>query len=195
MPHARGKTLSELPTDVREVAYVDGGFMAVNRSAFKSLGGFDENYFGYHEDVDLCWRARLMGWRVLCDSRAVAHHLTHASFKVAEQRWFLMERNRIRTNIKNLDSLHLTVSLLYELVYGPAVVMSSVVAGMPEYGRAYIRGAGSACCSIRKLWKERRSIQRHRCVSDIQIALLQERAGPLSVLRMLDQQRKRNLHD
>ena len=43
--------------------WVSGFFMVCRSSAFRELGGFDERYFLYYEDIDLCTRARLAGWK------------------------------------------------------------------------------------------------------------------------------------
>jgi N-acetylglucosaminyl-diphospho-decaprenol L-rhamnosyltransferase len=51
-----------------------GSCMAIRRTAWEELGGFDEQIFMYWEDTDLCWRAWLRGWRVLRDRRAVVYH-------------------------------------------------------------------------------------------------------------------------
>lgn len=46
------------------VDWVAGFFMLVRSEAYRALNGFDERYFLYYEDIDLCTRARLMGWQV-----------------------------------------------------------------------------------------------------------------------------------
>jgi len=57
------------------VDWVSGACFLARRSALCELGGFDESYFMYAEDVDLCWRARRAGWGVTYVPRAVVTHL------------------------------------------------------------------------------------------------------------------------
>lgn len=54
--------------------WVSGAAMLVRRDAFKQVGGFDEQFFMYWEDVDLCQRLREAGWRVAFLPTALAVH-------------------------------------------------------------------------------------------------------------------------
>lgn len=71
---------SEL-TSSREVDQVIGAFFLVRRSLFEKLGGFDERYFLYYEEVDLARRAREAGWSSYLVSDASLVHLENVSAK------------------------------------------------------------------------------------------------------------------
>jgi N-acetylglucosaminyl-diphospho-decaprenol L-rhamnosyltransferase len=57
------------------VDWVSGACFLARRRALCELGGFDEGYFMYAEDIDLCWRARRAGWGVSYVPQAVVTHL------------------------------------------------------------------------------------------------------------------------
>ena len=73
-----------------EVGAVSGSFLLLRRAAFDSLGGFDERFFLYAEDLDLCKRARASGWTVRSTDRAVAVHHKHVCAAQAPYRslWY-----------------------------------------------------------------------------------------------------------
>jgi N-acetylglucosaminyl-diphospho-decaprenol L-rhamnosyltransferase len=56
------------------VPWVVGAFMVINRDAFGVVGGFDERYFLYFEDVDLCWRMRRAGFGTYFDAATEVRH-------------------------------------------------------------------------------------------------------------------------
>jgi len=57
-----------------EVPAVSGAAMLIRKSAFDGAGGFDERFFVYHEEVDLCLRLSKDSWRILFEPRAIVLH-------------------------------------------------------------------------------------------------------------------------
>lgn len=72
-----------------EPDWVAGMFMLFRVDAFAALRGFDERYFMYYEDVDLCARARALGMRVLLHPGAeVVHDARRASHRSPRHAWW-----------------------------------------------------------------------------------------------------------
>ena len=74
--------------DVTDVDWVSGACFLARRRALEELGGFDESYFMYAEDTDLCWRARRAGWGVAYVPDAVVTHLQGLS--TARRPYFML---------------------------------------------------------------------------------------------------------
>ncbi|MFQ5909275.1 MAG: glycosyltransferase family 2 protein [Thermoplasmata archaeon] len=186
--HQEADLLVTGPTDV---AYVDGAFLALNRGAFSQIGGFDSHFFAYHEEVDLCWRARQKGYRVVCDPAAQATHRTYGSFgSLPSQRWRLAERNRIGSNVKNLNPLNLAVAALAEVGYAVVVFLLVPALGPKGYARAYGRALMDVARGRLHLRKARRAVQDARRVSDDTVLASHTRLGPKALFAELNVQRE-----
>lgn len=74
-----------------DLDWVGGMFMLFQHQIFEQLNGFDERYFLYYEDVDLCGRLRLAGYRIaLCVDSRVVHHAQRSSHRSLKYfRWHL----------------------------------------------------------------------------------------------------------
>jgi GT2 family glycosyltransferase len=84
-----------------------GASMVIRRDVFLDVGGFDEEYFAYYEDVDLGWRLWSAGHQVLLVPEAVTfhrHHGTAAAVLPPGEHLYLLERNALRTLYKNLET-------------------------------------------------------------------------------------------
>lgn len=88
-----GHPVTEAPGG--EVASVSGAVFAVRRDVYWRIGGMDEAYFAYGEDVDVSLRARMLGLRVLVLPQARARH--HYDFSRNAAKMYLLERNRLIT--------------------------------------------------------------------------------------------------
>ena len=86
-----------------DLLFACGGNMISRRVPFLALGGFDEDYFAYLEDVDFGWRSWICGHRHVYETRAVVRHASSAtSDRLGNaERGVLFERNALQTAIKN----------------------------------------------------------------------------------------------
>jgi GT2 family glycosyltransferase len=66
-------------TNVQEVDWVSGGCMLVKKDVFTQIGGFDERFFMYVEDVDICYRIKQQGFRIVVDPKIHILHIGHGS--------------------------------------------------------------------------------------------------------------------
>jgi GT2 family glycosyltransferase len=74
------KNMGASGRDVFETDWVSGGAMLIKRDVFEALDGFDENFFMYFEDVDLCRRATFSGHKVVVHPDARVFHESGKSF-------------------------------------------------------------------------------------------------------------------
>ncbi len=89
----------------REVFGVCGAACLLRRELFTDVGGYDESYFAFYEDVDLNVRARIAGWRFEYVPEAVVWHVGNASWasgfeRPSAENARLVGRNRLATQIK-----------------------------------------------------------------------------------------------
>lgn len=75
----RYRQLDADPRRRRDVDWVSGAAVWLRRGALTAAGGWDERYFMYVEDVDLCWQLRQRGWRVGYEPGAVVTHVQGAT--------------------------------------------------------------------------------------------------------------------
>lgn len=95
--HARVASLRRRsnPTDdgLVDAAWVPFSVVAIRASVFQAVGGFDENFTMYFEDVDFCRRIRKMGYRtVVCLDHRVIHRVG-TSYCTASDRWLAWRRS------------------------------------------------------------------------------------------------------
>lgn len=117
------------PTVPQDVLFGTGSAMFVRRSVYDALGGFDERYFMFFEDVDLGWRLNLKGWRFAYEPKSLAYHKHHASMEAfgPYKETYLLERNALFTLYKNLEEKALHEAL-------PAAISLSIRRGITRSG-------------------------------------------------------------
>lgn len=107
--------------DSREVDWVSGSAMLIRSEALDELGGLDEQYYMYVEDVDICWRARKAGWQVwFCGDAEVVHKKARASDLMPNRMIYHHHRSMYLFYRKHY-AVH--ASLLEKLITPPGLVL------------------------------------------------------------------------
>jgi GT2 family glycosyltransferase len=152
----------------RFVGSVSGASMAMKRSIFLELGGFDEDFFSYFEDTDLCWRAWLAGYRVLLVPESRIYHKLGASWGsyLNPERLYLGERNRLQCLLKNLEVHNVFLGIFVSFSYSVLRTIRFLRLGDARPVFASLRAHWWQLRNIQKIAAKRRWVQRHRLVPD-----------------------------
>ena len=149
------------------------------REAFEAVGGFDEDFFSYMEDIDLDFRMQLLGYQCLYLPQAIVRHVGSGSTGARSGfQLYHGHRNLVWTFVKNMPGtlfwlllpFHILINLLYLLL---GLFIPS--------GKEIWRGKRDALKGLRKALVKRRKIQSSRKVSIWRIAKLLD-WNPLSPL-------------
>jgi GT2 family glycosyltransferase len=153
---------AETAGDAREVFGVCGAAFLLPKAVFDELGGFDEDFFASHEDVDLSYRARLLGYRCRYVPAAVVRH--HGSATLGRASAFAVyqgQRNLEWVYVKNTPLAILLRTLPGHLLYGAAALIHFTRGGRAG---AFLHGKASALAGLPRMWRKRAAVQRTRRV-------------------------------
>lgn len=139
-----------------------------DRDAFNQVGGFDEDYFCYVEDIDLGFRLRLIGYKALSVPSAVVYHFgsgtsggNRSDFSI-----YYGHRNLVWTYFKNMPPLLFWILLPFHLSLN---IYSIFYFGLRGKGKIILQSKWDAIKSLSKFWKKRKDIQSGRNVSVLEI--------------------------
>jgi GT2 family glycosyltransferase len=170
-----GELDQEQHDGVRDVFYVTTATMLVRTDLFEELEGFDPATFPGAEDLDLCWRARLAGARVVVAPDARVAHREAADERTRGDRpdEFALARSRVRVVFTSYSLRRLLWLVPFGFVVGFIEAVGDLLTGRPRRARAAIGGWYSNLLHVRQLRASRTRAQRLRRVHDSDLRELQ----------------------
>jgi len=142
-----------------EPGFVSGACLAIPKQRVLAVGGFPEEFFLYHEDVDLSLRLRLEGGRLGVADAARVDHIYE--FEKGPEKWRHLERNRWATIIRTYPA-GLLACLAPALLATELALVAIAIAG--GWAPQKLAAWGDLARALPRLLRERRGVQARRAV-------------------------------
>ena len=144
-----------------------GGIFMFSREVYEKVGGFDEDLFLYHEDHDLSWRIRMMGWKLVATSNSICYH--HYNFNKGVLKFYRSEKNRLYILFKNFEYKTLWLISPAVLLVEISQIIHSIFNG---WFRLKIKSYFEIAAQSIKISNKRKKIHYSRTVPDRDIIKL-----------------------
>jgi len=154
-PFCRGRIFNSIEKDTgqydkpAEIFWASGACLFIRLKDYREAGGFDKNFFAHQEEIDLCWRLRARGKKVLCLPQSVVYHVGGATLKMEHpQKTFLNFRNNLLMVYKNLPEKQYRKVMIFRMFFDYLAALQLLLKGYPA--------------NARSVWKARRDFNRQK---------------------------------
>jgi len=176
MSNGLGMDVFGFPYDTGQVFYADGAAIFLKKDLFLKLGMFDSDYYMFYEDIDLSWKAHLMGIGLFQNSEAIVYHYSGGSidggavketaYKTNTFRRYLNEKNLLQNIIKNYSCSNLLWILPIVFFITLSEIIFFLLLIKPRVSICYIKAYWWNFANIKTILKKRKWIQERRVSSD-----------------------------
>lgn len=162
-PFCRGRIFNTVETDkgqyddVQEVFWASGAAMCIRGRLFKQIGGFDADYFAHAEEIDLCWRLKRAGYKIMVQPGSVVYHVGGGTLDyTTPYKAYLNFRNTLFTILKNEPVSKLLWLIPLRLLLDGLAAALFLSQGKFPHIRSILRAHGHFYASFRKMWRKRK---------------------------------------
>lgn len=159
-PLCRGRVLKRLETDKgqydspSDVFWATGACLAVRSEVYRRLGGLDDRFFAHMEEIDLCWRMQLEGWKVTVVPESTVYHVGGGTLPATSP--FKLYLNYRNNRLMSAANLGRTYALEYHrkgFSVSDAAIKGHRKAGLTLTIRAFLDAASAAVYLATFRWK------------------------------------------
>ncbi len=126
-PYCRGRIFDTIEEDhgqyddISNIFWASGACLFIRKHVFVELEGFDASFFAHMEEIDLCWRARNKGYKIMYNGHTTVYHVGGATLNnLNPKKTFLNFRNSLFTLVKNANGPIFAVILVRLILDGIA---------------------------------------------------------------------------
>lgn len=150
-PFTRGRIFFDMESDAgqyddcREIFWATGAAVMVRKELYEALGGLDERFVMHMEEIDLCWRLKRLGYRIVVEPASSVYHMGGASLpRGTTRKMYLNYRNSLLTLYKNLPPRIWRRVITMRLFLDSIAALRSLALLRPRESYAILRAYASA---------------------------------------------------
>ncbi|MEM3891694.1 MAG: glycosyltransferase family 2 protein [Nitrososphaerales archaeon] len=150
-----------------EVFWASGAALLLRTSALKKIGFLDELLYAHMEEIDLCWRLRLQGFKVLCVPQSIVYHLGGGT--QLKDKFYLKQRNNLIVMLKNYSLHSLVRYLIGRIILDALSTIFFLLKKEKERCLYVFKSYLSILTNLKRIWSSRLRVQTLRKVGDSDI--------------------------
>jgi GT2 family glycosyltransferase len=165
-PFCRGRIFNTIEedkgqyNDISEIFWASGACFFIRKNVYRSLKGFDEDFFAHQEEIDLCWRAFNKNYKVRFCGNSVIYHVGGATLNnTSPRKTYLNFRNSLLMMVKNLPAPKLLPVLFIRLCLDGLAGVQFLMQGKLPHITAILKAHFHFYGSFFKFIKKRESKQ------------------------------------
>ncbi|MBN2610225.1 MAG: glycosyltransferase family 2 protein [Bacteroidales bacterium] len=166
-PFCRGRILNVIEKDqgqyeeISEIFWASGACMFLRASSYFEAGGLDAGFFAHMEEIDLCWRLKRLGYKVMYSPEAAVYHVGGGTLpNNTTPKIYLNYRNNLYLLFKNLAPEKLFTTLFIRLFLDGISSCLYIAQGKFSFCWSVLRAHTSFYLNIRKLYRKRKNFKR-----------------------------------
>lgn len=144
---------------IEEIFSARGAALIVRSKILTEIGAFDADFFLSYEDVDLCWRIRLNGYKIVFVPKSRVYHIGGATTISSSANVFHIEKSRLSTLLKNMPRKYLVK--YNPLTFTLGEMIGDLMFKRPSLLYARIKAILWVLKNFKKIWRKRLLIQRY----------------------------------
>ncbi len=164
-PYCRGRIFNTCEEDTGQyndtvdVQWASGACLFIKAAQYWELDGLDEDFFAHQEEIDLCWRVKNKGYRVVAVGDSEVFHLGGATLATSNPvKTFYNFRNTLFALVKNSPGSYYIIRILCRLILDGIAGVKFLLEGKPKHVWAILKAHGSFYSYFPSVLKKRKAL-------------------------------------
>ncbi|MDD4971726.1 MAG: glycosyltransferase family 2 protein [Paludibacter sp.] len=179
-PFCRGRILGVAETDngqydsIVDVFWATGACLMIRSCLYRKVGGLDDEFFAHMEEIDLCWRLKSRGYRIVCIPESSVFHVGGGALGYeSPHKTYLNFRNNLLMLYKNLPNKLLDNTMYWRSVFDYMAAFQFFITGKSENAKSVLK-ARRDYKQIQPTFEDKRKENLYYSTSDNKADILQK---------------------